>query len=65
VKLEPIGKQGLADIRELLGAYLAILSAHGQPEEAARLRPLREDPCLHFRQVVPQVQAEDGAVSTE
>lgn len=65
VKLEPIGKQGLADIRELLGVYLAILSAHGQPEEAARLRPLLEDPCLHFRQVVPQVQAEDGAVSTE
>ncbi|MBE3577265.1 MAG: glutamate synthase [Limnochordales bacterium] len=68
VRLEPVGERGIADIRELLGAYLGLLSLYGQPEEATRLRPLWEDPAAHFWQVVPQVppssvQAE--AVSTE
>jgi glutamate synthase (NADPH/NADH) large chain len=65
ISIEPLSAKGLQDVAELLGKYTALLKDHGQPEEAASLETLLQNPGEHFLQVVPVKEQADPAVSTE
>jgi glutamate synthase (NADPH) large chain len=65
VKLYKLNDHGIADVRELLGAYHESLVASEQSEAARRVAELLVDPASHFRMVVPANQQVDASVSTE
>ena len=65
ISIEPLSAKGLQDVTELLGKYTTLLKDHGQPEEAASLETLLQNPGEHFLQVVPVKEQADPAVSTE
>jgi glutamate synthase (NADPH/NADH) large chain len=65
VKLAPIGKQGRADLTELLTAYQHELLASGQAVEAAQVGDLLANPAERFVAIVPESQQTDPEISTE
>ncbi len=65
VKILPLGAQGVADIRELLGDYHEELLRSEQSTPARRIAALLVDPAAHFRMVLPAAQAVDQTVATE
>lgn len=65
VSLEPLSEQGVADVKELLTAYIEQLRAANQKEKAEEIAELRDNCAEHFIQIVPQQQQADPSVSTE
>lgn len=65
VSIEPLNEEGIKDINELLGKYVALLKEQDQLEEAAFLEKLLQKPSEHFIQVVPTKEQADPSVSTE
>jgi glutamate synthase (NADPH/NADH) large chain len=65
VDLAPIDGEGVADVRELLGAYAGELRATGQDGEAERVLLLAARPGEHFLMAVPEREQMDPSVSTE
>lgn len=54
VTLQPISKNGLQDVNELLLDYIRVLNEHEQYEEVALLTPLLDDIQLHFYEIIPK-----------
>ncbi|WP_124726539.1 glutamate synthase-related protein [Staphylospora marina] len=65
VLLEPLDDRGVADIHELLGAYVQELLRSGQTETAEKVKTLLLEPDRHFIQVIPKKQQADPSISTE
>ncbi|MER3557317.1 MAG: glutamate synthase, partial [Thermus sp.] len=65
VVVRPLDARGLADVEELLSAYIAVLKEAKREEKARRMEKLLEDPAAHFRMVEPVNQQVDQGVSTE
>ncbi|AOM83633.1 glutamate synthase-related protein [Salisediminibacterium beveridgei] len=65
VVIEDLNENGLDDVTELLRLYKTELEIIGQTDEAAYVQELLKDPAHHFRQVVPEKEQADPAVSTE
>ncbi|KEK21692.1 glutamate synthase-related protein [Bacillus gaemokensis] len=65
VTLQPISKNGISDITELLLDYIRVLNEHEQYEEVALLTPLLDDIQLHFYEIIPKKEQADPSVSTE
>ncbi|GEM85881.1 glutamate synthase-related protein [Meiothermus granaticius] len=65
VVVQPLDERGIADVRELMSAYLDALREAERDEKAERLLRLLADPALHFRMVVPANQQVVQEVSTE
>ncbi|MFJ8119419.1 glutamate synthase-related protein [Bacillus mycoides] len=65
VTLQPISKNGLQDVNELLLDYIRVLNEHEQYEEVALLTPLLDDIQLHFYEIIPKKEQADPSISTE
>ncbi len=65
VSVTSLTESGKADIKELLGKYIAMLKEQGQQKEAEQLSSLFDDLDRHFLQVVPVKEQADPSVSTE
>jgi glutamate synthase (NADPH/NADH) large chain len=65
VQLAELDADGERDLRELLGAYAAELSATEQDGEAERVLALAAEPAGHFLMAVPEREQMDPSVSTE
>ncbi|MCS7058194.1 MAG: glutamate synthase-related protein [Meiothermus sp.] len=65
VVIQKLDERGIADVRELMSAYLNTLRAAEREEKAERLLKLLADPAAHFRMVVPTNQQVAQEVSTE
>ncbi|WP_018467202.1 glutamate synthase-related protein [Calidithermus timidus] len=65
VVVQKLDERGVADVKELLGAYIAELYAAERSDKAERLERLVQDPAYHFRVVVPVNQQVLQEVSTE
>lgn len=65
VTIESLSEEGLNDINELLGKYIALLKEQGQLDEASSLEALLPNLSDHFVQVVPTKEQADPSVSTE
>ncbi|UCZ55245.1 glutamate synthase [Bacillus shivajii] len=65
VSLEPLNKNGIDDVTELLTTYHQELLEQKQFDEAAIIDELMKNPSENFKQVVPVKQQADPAVSTE
>ncbi|HWH14010.1 MAG TPA: glutamate synthase-related protein [Miltoncostaeaceae bacterium] len=65
VSLAPLDESDAANVQELLGRYRDALAESDQPEAAARVEPLMEDPASHFIALVPVTQQADPNISTE
>lgn len=52
--MQPISKNGLQDVNELLLDYIRVLNEHEQYEEVALLTPLLDDIQLHFYEIIPK-----------
>jgi len=65
VAVQKLDERGVADVKELLGAYIAELHAAERSDKAERLERLLQDPTHHFRMVLPVNQQVIQEVSTE
>ncbi|MBB6447838.1 glutamate synthase (NADPH/NADH) large chain [Bacillus benzoevorans] len=65
VSLTKLSEKGKEDITELLHQYTAILAAHGQSEEGAKLSKLLQDLENSFLQIIPVKEQADPSLSTE
>ncbi|EEL89701.1 Glutamate synthase, large subunit [Bacillus cereus AH1272] len=65
VTLQPISKNGLQDVNELLLDYIRVLNEHEQYEEVALLTPLLDNIQLHFYEIIPKKEQADPSISTE
>lgn len=65
VSLEPLSKEGIEDLNELLGAYYMALKKSGQFAAANRIKEMSTAFEQHFFQVTPVKQQADPDVSTE
>ena len=53
VEISSLNEDGVHDVRDLLGAYIAALEANNQPEASASLRSLLARPADHFVRIAP------------
>lgn len=65
VVIQKLDERGIADVRELMTAYLNELRSAERDDKAERLMKLLADPATHFRMVVPANQQVAQEVSTE
>jgi glutamate synthase (NADPH/NADH) large chain len=65
VVIQKLDERGVADVRELMGVYLAALTQAERHDKVERLERLLLDPAAHFRMVVPANQQVAQEVSTE
>ncbi|HDR4896959.1 glutamate synthase-related protein [Bacillus cereus] len=65
VTLQPISKNGLKDVTELLLDYIRVLNEHEQYEEVALLTPLLDDIQNQFFEIIPKKEQADPSISTE
>ena len=65
VVIQKLDERGIADVRELMSAYLEALRAAEREDKAERLLRLQADPAAHFRMVLPINQQVAQEVSTE
>lgn len=65
VVIQKLDERGVADVRELMGVYLAALTQAERHDKVERLERLLLDPGSHFRMVVPANQQVAQEVSTE
>ncbi len=65
VSLKPPADADVEMLRELLGAYAAILATSGQDDAAHDARRLLDDPAEHFRVVRPGADIVEQTISTE
>jgi len=65
VVVQKLDERGVADVRELMSAYLDSLRQAEREEKAERLMRLLADPAAHFRMVLPTNQQVAQEVSTE
>lgn len=65
VVVQKLDERGIADVRELMTAYLNELRSAERYEKAERLMKLLADPAHHFRMVLPANQQVAQEVSTE
>jgi glutamate synthase (NADPH/NADH) large chain len=65
VAIQKLDERGVADVRELMTAYLNALKASEREDKAERLTKLLADPANHFRMVLPISQQVVQEVSTE
>ncbi|MDZ4579819.1 glutamate synthase-related protein [Bacillus cereus] len=65
VTLQPISKNGLKDVTELLLDYIRVLNEHEQYEEVALLTPLLDDIQNKFFEIIPKKEQADPSISTE
>lgn len=63
--MQPISKNGLQDVNELLLDYIRVLNEHEQYEEVALLTPLLDDIQVHFYEIIPKKEQADPSISTE
>ncbi|MDA1761178.1 glutamate synthase-related protein [Bacillus cereus] len=65
VTLQPISKNGLKDVTELLLDYIRVLNEHEQYEEVSFLTPLLDDMQHQFFEIIPKKEQADPSISTE
>ena len=65
VSIQPLNKQGMEDINELLTQYIGLLREHNQVTEASQLEALLPSLSDHFVQIVPIKEQADPSISTE
>ncbi|MED1565711.1 glutamate synthase-related protein [Bacillus paramycoides] len=65
VTLQPISKNGVQNVNQLLLDYIRVLNEHEQYEEVALLTPLLDDIQLHFYEIIPKKEQTDPSISTE
>lgn len=65
VTLQPISKNGVRDVNELLLDYIRVLNEHEQYEEVALLTPLLDDMQQQFFEIIPKKEQADPSISTE
>jgi glutamate synthase (NADPH/NADH) large chain len=65
VHMKPARDEDLPALRELIDAYAAALDASEQPDAAAYVRALLDDPAANFRAIRPGADITDQTVSTE
>jgi glutamate synthase (NADPH) large chain len=65
VHLRELDAEGVLDVQDLLGHYVAELRATGQEGEAKRIVDLVAEPSEHFLMIVPERVQADPNISTE
>jgi len=65
VHIRPPRDEDLPALHELIDAYADALDSSEQPDAAAYVRALLDDPAAHFRAVRPGADITDQAISTE
>lgn len=63
--MQPISKNGVRDVNELLLDYIRVLNEHEQYEEVALLTPLLDDMQQQFFEIIPKKEQADPSISTE
>ncbi|MCF6094406.1 glutamate synthase-related protein [Microaerobacter geothermalis] len=65
VAVRPLSEKGVADIQELLTAYIEELKETHQYETADRIQQLLDEPEKHFLEIIPTKEQADPSISTE
>ena len=55
VEIQMLDEQSIADVRELLNAYLRVLQENNQADAVAHLYPLIQRPSDHFVKIAPLI----------